>query len=146
MASWYGMRRHSRADEIKLLHGEIEGALRTSVEKAVRIGELLGEQKAELKHGEWLPWVEANLPFTEDTAQRYMRVFNDRGLLENRNVRYLTDAYRALGIVAVLKLRTVRNLTDGCRGSRAIFPLARVQPTSTWLFTKVERNFHHVEL
>ena len=32
-----------RADEIKGLHSEIMGALRTSVESAIRIGELLTE-------------------------------------------------------------------------------------------------------
>jgi len=64
----------SRADEITLLHGEIEGALRLSVEKAIRVGELLTEQKAELEHGQWLPWLEAEFPFSQHRAQQYMRV------------------------------------------------------------------------
>jgi hypothetical protein len=43
------------ASEINRLHGEICQAARTTIEKAIRIGELLAEQKAGLKHGQWLP-------------------------------------------------------------------------------------------
>jgi len=90
----------SRADEITLLHGEIEGALRLSVEKAIRVGELLTEQKADLAHGEWLPWVKENLPFNHSTASRYMRLFQDRAALKSVTVTSLTDAYRAIGVLA----------------------------------------------
>ena len=94
-----------RADEINRLHGEIVGALRTSVEAAVRIGKLLSEQKAELAHGEWLPWIEANLPFTDRTAQKYMRVYEGRpalpeGKSEPGSDLSLTAAYRAIGVLA----------------------------------------------
>ena len=49
------------ADEINRLHHEIKDAFRTGIEKAIRIGELLTEQKARCKHGEWLPWLNANV-------------------------------------------------------------------------------------
>ena len=58
-----------RIDEIAKLHDEIYGAFKTTLEKAIRIGELLTEQKQNLKHGEFTSWVENNLPFTERTAQ-----------------------------------------------------------------------------
>ena len=48
------------ASEINRLHAEICQAARATIEKAIRIGELLTEQKAGLKHGEWLPWLKAN--------------------------------------------------------------------------------------
>ena len=64
-----------RIDEISKLHGEIYGAFKTSLEKAIRIGELLTEQKQNLRHGEFTSWVENNLPFSDRTAQIYMRLY-----------------------------------------------------------------------
>ncbi|MBL7188161.1 MAG: DUF3102 domain-containing protein [Phycisphaerae bacterium] len=86
----------NRADEITLLHGEIGGLLKTSLDKAIRIGELLREQKASLKHGEFIPWIEANLPFTDRTARNYMRLNENRGLLKTENVSDLRSAYALL--------------------------------------------------
>ncbi|MEI6392950.1 MAG: DUF3102 domain-containing protein [Verrucomicrobiota bacterium] len=82
--------------EIVALHGEVVTAARTTLDKAIRIGALLTEQKAQLKHGKWLPWVKDNLPFTEDTAQRYMRVYSRRSEIPHDAVFELTDAYRLL--------------------------------------------------
>src|SRR5262245_35586511 len=58
----------SRAQKINKLHDGIIDALRKSVDKAIEIGELLTEQKAALAHGEWLPWLKANIKFAERTA------------------------------------------------------------------------------
>jgi hypothetical protein len=44
----------------------------SAVRYAMRCGELLLAKKAELGHGEFLPWVEANCEFTVRHAQRYM--------------------------------------------------------------------------
>lgn len=79
--------------EIVQLHGELEGLARTSLEKAIRIGELLTTIKAGLKHGQWLPFVET-LPFSQQTCSRYARLFEERSKL--LTVSNLTDAYRAL--------------------------------------------------
>jgi hypothetical protein len=66
------------------------------LDKAIRIGALLAEQKASLKHGEFIPWIKANLPFTERTAQNYMRLYDRREQLKNESVSYLNEAYRLL--------------------------------------------------
>jgi hypothetical protein len=85
------------ADEINRLHSEICDTVRTTVDKAIRIGELLTEQKASLQHGYWLPWLKAKIGFNARTAQRYMGVFENRAkLLKNDSVSYLTDAYQQL--------------------------------------------------
>ena len=84
------------ASEINRLHGEICQAARTTIEKAIRIGELLTEQKAGLKHGEWLPWLKANVEFSRQTADNYRRVYEKREDLKLLNVGNLTDAYRLL--------------------------------------------------
>jgi Protein of unknown function (DUF3102) len=82
--------------EINRLHAEICQAARTTIEKAIRIGELLTEQKATLKHGEWLPWLKANVEFSRQTADNYRRVYEKREDIKLLNVGNLTDAYRLL--------------------------------------------------
>lgn len=86
----------SRIKEIVTLHEEVSGLLKMSLDKAIRIGELLTEQKATLKHGEWLPWVNENLPFTDRTARNYMKVFRSRHEIKTENVSDLTGAYHLL--------------------------------------------------
>ena len=83
--------------EIKTLHGEIENAARTSLKNAVRIGKLLGGIKSTLPHGQWLPWIESNLPFTDRTAARYIQFFERRETLGKLdNVSNLSEAYLLL--------------------------------------------------
>lgn len=86
----------NRVDEIKRLHSEILNSLRMSLEKAMKIGELLTEQKENLKHGEFAAWVNDNLPFTDRTARNYMRVYQERDRLKTETVSDLTDAYQRL--------------------------------------------------
>jgi len=84
----------SRVAEITSLHKQIIASLRRSMQDAIRIGELLTEIKAELKHGEWLPWIKQSLPFSQQTANRYMRIYENREKL--LNVSNLTEAYKFL--------------------------------------------------
>lgn len=81
--------------EITRLHTSLYKATKYVLYNAIRIGELLTQQKASLKHGEWLPWIEANLPFERTTAFRYMRCFEHREMLQ-RATFDLADAYRLL--------------------------------------------------
>ena len=87
----------SRAQQITKLHGEIIGHLSLSLSKAIKIGELLTEQKESLKHGEWGPWIEANLSFTSRTVRSYMRLHRERDSLKTETVSDLTGAYKFLG-------------------------------------------------
>lgn len=96
------------APEITRLHAEIVDALRSSLEKALRIGEFLTEQKAALPHGEFGPWVAANLPFSDRTAQRYMRLHRERDRIKTDTVSDLGDAYRLLSS----HRKQAENLTD----------------------------------
>jgi hypothetical protein len=85
-----------RAKEISALHREIRWHARVTLEKAIRIGELLTQQKQALPHGEFTPWLRANVPFTERTATNYMRVFEKREELKSENVSVLRQAYKLL--------------------------------------------------
>ena len=80
--------------EIVALHSEVVTAARTTLDKAIRIGALLTEQKASLKHGQWLPWMEANLPFDRRTATNYMAVYDKREIVSHLDSP--ADAYRLL--------------------------------------------------
>lgn len=71
----------STIQERVTLHNEIAGHLKMSLEKAIRIGKLLTEQKTSLKHGEWLSWIKANLPFSDRTARVYVRCFDNKDKL-----------------------------------------------------------------
>ena len=71
----------SQIDEIIELHNEMAGLMNVALKKAMRVGELLTRQKEALKHGDFMPWIKANLPFTDRTARRYMQVYEGRELI-----------------------------------------------------------------
>lgn len=53
------------------LHGSIN--LRPTIDRAASIGELLGEAKAQLPHGEWIPWLR-KVGIHRNSANDYMAV------------------------------------------------------------------------
>lgn len=61
------------AAQINAAHNEAEAAMRTTLEHAIRVGDLLSRAKAKVSHGEWADWLAANVTFSERTAQVYMR-------------------------------------------------------------------------
>lgn len=68
--------------------------VKISLKKICAIGELLIEQKEELKHGEFGPWVDKNLPFTHRTANRYMEIYKNWGEANLENVDTMGEALR----------------------------------------------------
>ena len=86
----------SRISEIHELHAEIGGYLRMTLDKAIRIGELLTEQKVGMEHGTWLPWLQENVPFSERTARDYLRFYDQREELKTATVADLTMARKHL--------------------------------------------------
>lgn len=66
----------TRANEA---HRRVTAATETTLSLARHAGEILFEAKTELKHGDWLPWLEANFEGSPRTAQLYMRVFERWG-------------------------------------------------------------------
>lgn len=83
-------------EEITRLHSEIVDSLQSNLEKAIRVGELLAEQKSAMPHGTFAVWVTDNLPFSTRTARRYMRLHRERGRLKTDTVSDLSGAYRLL--------------------------------------------------
>lgn len=104
----------SRVKEILRLHAEIEAEVRTTLPKAIRLGQLLVEQKAELGHGEWLPWVKANCPFSDRSAQDYMKYYRRRRELKTATVADLPGARKLLAASRIMAKRiTAKPITAG---------------------------------
>lgn len=64
-----------RTKEIKKELAELNQTLKMTVRKAIRVGQLLAEQKEYLGHGNWLPWLERNLDISDETARKYMKLY-----------------------------------------------------------------------
>jgi hypothetical protein len=62
------------AERIQAAHSAFEAAHRMCLERARECGELLVQAKALHKHGGWLAWLKANVPFTPRAAQHYMKI------------------------------------------------------------------------
>lgn len=45
----------------------------------LEIGKRLAEAKSQLSHGEWLPWLEEKVEFSERSAQQYIRLWKEYG-------------------------------------------------------------------
>jgi DNA modification methylase len=76
---------------------------RIAVDQASEVGRLLVEAKGQVEHGEWAPWVETNCSFGLREAQHYMRVFNNRGAIEEQKrngVSHLTSLRQAVEALA----------------------------------------------
>jgi hypothetical protein len=89
------------AERINTEHRAAYGAAQTALEHAKRAGQLLIEAKRQTKHGEWLPWLQANVEFSPRAAQGYMRIAARWGELEAKSetVSHLSlrDALALLG-------------------------------------------------
>ncbi len=86
------------AKRINEAHHAGNAGLGNALEHYHRAGVLLNEQKAELPHGGWLPWLEANFEGDPRTAQRYMRLADNWKALEANAtpVSHLTDGLKQL--------------------------------------------------
>jgi hypothetical protein len=82
-------------NRINDLHRSIIGTVRKTLNDAIEAGRLLSDVKANLKHGEFVGWIEKNLDFDIRTAQRYMFAYKHRDEIQkNDSVSYLSDAYK----------------------------------------------------
>jgi hypothetical protein len=53
----------------------IREAAKRTAQGIVLIGQWLGEAKGRLKHGQWLPWLQTEFGWSENTARRFMQVY-----------------------------------------------------------------------
>jgi hypothetical protein len=78
--------------QVKAQHEASVAASKRVVEHAMVAGDLLIEAKAQLEHGEWLPWLRDQCGISARTAQRYVRLAENRSVIEAKydTVSYLT--------------------------------------------------------
>lgn len=57
----------------------VDTGRRLSLLCGIEIGRRLVEAKAMLEHGEWLPWLERETEFSDRSAARYMKLFDEYG-------------------------------------------------------------------
>lgn len=71
---------HAKAESVAQ---QTSTLMASALDHALSAGAALAEAKARLNHGEWLPWLEANFSGGQQTAQRYMRLYDRQGELPN---------------------------------------------------------------
>lgn len=101
------------AETINAEHRACENAARAALDHAIRCGGRLGEAKAKLRHGEWLPWLGANCELADRTSQAYMRLYENRSRFVDPNTQRVAslpvrEALRLLATTAASppRLRT----------------------------------------
>lgn len=65
--------------DIEVITEEINFYKRQAGSAILEIGKRLAEAKEQLSHGEWLPWLEKKVAFSERSAQQYMRLWKEYG-------------------------------------------------------------------
>lgn len=68
------------AAEINRLHGLATTKAGEAIDHAKEAGRLLLQVKATMPHGQWLPWLAANIAVSPRQAQRYIQVAQGRPL------------------------------------------------------------------
>jgi hypothetical protein len=89
------------AARISAEHKAVAASLKSSLAHAMTAGDLLIEARAQLKHGQWLPWLKS-CGISERMAQRYLRLARNRTLIEAKS-----DTVSDLGIRGALAMLTV---------------------------------------
>ena len=79
-------------DLINEEHELCERASQDALGHAIEAGKLLTEVKAQLNHGEWLPWIDENFTGSERTAQIYMQVAGKQEVLNTQTSALLSIA------------------------------------------------------
>jgi hypothetical protein len=85
-------------ERLKVEHEAVVGSLRHGLHRAMNAGDILLEARTQVRHGDWLPWLES-CGISERTAQRYVRLAKHRAEIEAKS-----DTVSDLGIRGALAL------------------------------------------
>ena len=101
------------AARIRIEHEATAAALQRRVMHAMAAGDLLIEAKAQLKHGQWLPWLAKHCVISERTAQLYVKLAKKRTTIEKEQIRNVADLTlneeRGLLDRTIIKIATERS-------------------------------------
>jgi hypothetical protein len=73
-------------------HAQVLSHARSAIESAWLAGEALNEAKKQIKHGDWLPWLEKNFSGSRQTADRYRALAANCPSLSNLDPNQSIDA------------------------------------------------------
>lgn len=91
-------------EELNRLHAGIESKMRSTVQDAIRAGEILAQVKERLPHGDFLPWIKLNCRFSERTAYNYMGLHGHSSKIAT--VANLQDAYKQVEALEAQERKT----------------------------------------
>jgi hypothetical protein len=120
------------AARIRAEHEAASADFNSGLRHAMAAGELLLEAKAQLKHGDWQPWLNEHCQVAERTAQGYMRVarsFNNLDDIKAQRVADLSfrDALRSLAATGSILNRLAPESYD-----RALATVEDHDEAETW--------------
>ena len=90
-------------EKIINLHTGIMSAARRSVQDAIKIGEIISEQRKLLKPDEFTPFINS-LPFSDETARKYIQLHNNVDKIQN--VCDLSTAYKKVSEIEYQQKQT----------------------------------------
>jgi hypothetical protein len=90
---------HAAAPELSKHASEIRRLCKRVYNDIVEIGERLLQAKSLIGHGDWLGWIDRELHFSPDTAQRFIDVAEGDKF---RNLRHLADLHIPISAIYLL--------------------------------------------
>jgi hypothetical protein len=122
-------------ERAKTEHAAVAKAMKTSLSHAFAAGDILIDAKLQLKHGQWLPWLQScGIP--ERTAQRYIRLASNRMFIEAKS-----DNVSDLGVSGALALITLsRSSRDDLVGPTASLADDAAEMAFMWTHQDWRRN------
>ncbi|MFW6008632.1 MAG: DUF3102 domain-containing protein [archaeon] len=83
-------RKETAAAKVNRLHNEL---VRKSIQQAIKIGKILAKERKRIKKSEenWTQWVADNLNFTYNTANNYIKCWENRKIVKEYDINKLTD-------------------------------------------------------
>jgi hypothetical protein len=93
------------ATEANKMAASAVGYGQMAIRYAIKAGEIMHRAKELMPHGDFTPWLEGHLPALDislPTATRWMKLAKSSivmNLMDNPDIKTITDAYRATGIL-----------------------------------------------
>lgn len=72
---------------------------RQTIEQGIKVGKLYKEKKSHPNHGEWMPWVEVNLPVAINWTQKIIKLADNEDLVNASSNTHLTGITQALKFI-----------------------------------------------
>lgn len=127
------------ATDVNEAHRLARSTAENAVQYAVQCGRLLVAKKAEMKHGEFQPWIERHCDFAYSTASRYMKAAQNSTAVEISTLSRLFPSGRASegpkldtpkGTVSVVNPEPQGNGTEETGADRPAAPAIAPTPPS----------------